>query len=229
MLSIRADIDLKPLHRALLDFGNKQVTFGAAIALTNLAKGVSAVESDQVKSSFDSPTPFTQNGFRIVPATKGTLASFVMVKDIQAQYLAPYVFGGPRFLGSKQAMLVPKQQALNQYGNIPRNTLKRLSGRKDIFIGPVRFKNGQTVNGVWQRPIVGTGRDGTRGLKNRKGDKQASAMVGASTRLVLLIRFEDTTEVPKHLPFFERAEAYVRANARREFEAGMRQALASAR
>ncbi|MDR3408457.1 MAG: hypothetical protein P4L68_08165 [Methylovirgula sp.] len=230
MLNLDIKVDLKPMHRALLDLGNKQVTFAAAAALTKLAQGASDQETIAVKETFDRPTPFTQRGFRIVPATKGTLASFVLAKDIQAQYLAPYVFGGPRFLGSKRAMLVPKQVGVNQYGNLPRNKLAQLKGRSDIFIGPVKFKSGETINGVWQRPAVGIRRDGARGTKGAtKGSKTASVIASANTGLKLLIRFEDTSDAPKHLPFMERARAYVTANARREFEVALRRALATAR
>ncbi|KUR80770.1 hypothetical protein [Novosphingobium sp. FSW06-99] len=224
MLNIGINFDLKPLHRALLDFGNKQVKFAAADALTKLAKGVSELETTTVSDTFDSPTPFTQKGFRIVPATKDALASFVMAKDIQAQYLAPYIFGGPRFIGNKRAMLVPKQVGVNQYGNLPRNKLASLKGRKDIFVGVVKLRTGETINGVWQRPSAGVRRDGARGTKGALGK-----IGNVRTGLKLLIRFEDTTETSKRFPFFERAEDYVRRHARAEFEAALTRALASAR
>lgn len=230
-MNLDISVDLKPVHRALLDFGHKQVTFAAATALTKLAQGVSNLEDQEILKTFDHPTPFTRKAWRIIPATKGALASFVVAKDIQAQYLAPYVFGGPRFMGSKRAMLVPKQVALNQYGNLARGKLAQLKGRSDIFIGAVTFrKSGQTISGVWQRPLVGKRRDGTRGTKGAtRGKNTASADSGANTGLKLLVRFEDTTEAPKHLPFIETARAYVASNARREFEASLRKAFATAR
>lgn len=221
MLNLSITANLAPVHRALLDFGHKQVTFAAAAALTKLAQGVAAIETETVKQTFDNPTPFTQNAWRVVPATKSALASMVLAKDIQAAYLAPYVFGGPRFLGPKKAMLVPKAQAVNQFGNLPRNTLKRLQGRSDIYIGPVKVR-GVVINGVWQCAAVGKRRDGTIGPITPKGSK-------APSKLKLLIRFEDTTEAPKHLQFVENAKAYVAAHARREFEAALRRALATAR
>lgn len=231
MLTIGIEANLAPLHKALLDFGHKQVTFAAATALTRLAKGVAELEEREVVDTFDNPTPFTRRAWRTVPATKGTLAAFVLAKDIQAAYLAPYVFGGPRFLGTKRAMLVPQAVGVNQYGNLARGKLAQLKGRSDVFVGAVTFrKSGQTISGVWQRPLVGTRRDGTRGTKGAtRGGKTASADAATNTGLKLLIRFGDTTPAPKHLPFAEAARTYIASNAKREFALAIRQALATAR
>ena len=52
---------------------------------------------------------------------------------------------------------------------------------------------------------------------------------GVRTTLKLLVQFQDTTEAPKHLEFYETARAYVRANAKREFDAAFRKALATSK
>lgn len=217
VLNIRPN--LSPLHRALSDLGAKQMPFATMLALNRLASGVSQTESDAVRETFENPTPFTQRGFFVTSATKARPIAFVSAKDIQAQYLRPYLDGGLRFLGSKRAMLVPKSVATNQYGNLSRNKLKSLKGKPGIFIGPVKTKSGETINGVWQR---------AQPAKLAKGGRKAKIArpVGG---LKLLIRFEDTTPVPKHFPFVERARAYLHRNARGEFERALREAVASAR
>ncbi|QSR16056.1 hypothetical protein [Novosphingobium sp. KA1] len=217
MTVIRADFDLSVLQRAARAFGAEQMPFAEALALTRLAKGVSAEESRAVVDTFDNPTPFTQKAFTVRAATKAVPIAYVSAKDIAVQYLAPYVFGGERSLGAKRTMLVPKASGTNQYGNLPRNKLKTLKGKPNVFVGTVATKGGQQIAGVWQRPSASAG----RGKRN--------AGRAAQSGLKLLIRFSDTTEAPKHLPFFESARAYVARHAADEFRAALRQALATSR
>lgn len=211
--------DLKGLQRAFIGLRAKQAPFATALALNRLAKAVVAQEKELISETFDTPTPFTQNAYRIEVATKSKPIAVVAAKDIQAQYLSPYVVGGERFLGSKKAMLAPRQIQLNQYGNLPRTKLASLKGKPNIFIGPIKTKSGKIINGVWQRPTVPA-----RGMVRKS--KTSSQSRGP---LKLLIQFEDTTPAPKHLDFFGRARAYLTKNAAEEFTRAMRQALATAR
>lgn len=211
--------DFGGLHRMLQDWHVKQVPFATALALTRLARGAAEVEADEVRKTFDNPTPFTQRSFFVTSATKANQIAYVSAKDIQAQYLLPYVIGGMRYLGQKRAMLVPRAIAVNQYGNLPRGKLQQLQGKRGIFVGKVKTKAGQTISGVWQRPVVAT---------KGKGSKR-SATAKAATGLKLLVRFEDTTPTRKHLPFVERARAYVQANAREEIDKALREAARTAR
>ncbi len=223
-------VDLRQAQQALGDLVNRQVPFASALALTMLAEGVQAAETDEENRTFDNPTPFTQRAFAKTPATKKRLVATVFIKDAQANYLAPYVDGGDRFLGAKKGMLAPVGQKTNQYGNLPRNTLARLKGKPNVFIGPIMFKKtGRTVNGVWQRSATprgqrykGGGEYGTRG-------KNTNIVDGVRTTLTLLIQFEDTTEVPKHLDFYGRARAHVAKYAQPVFEAALTQAMKTAR
>jgi hypothetical protein len=139
-----------------------------------------AVETAEEKHVFDNPTPFTQRAIGKTTATKKTLRATVFIKDKTSEgggqnaYLAPYVRGGNRSLGSKKGMLAPEKKNLrtNQYGNLPRGTLQRLKGKPNVFIGSITFKaNGRTVSGVWQRDPTkrGTRRQGEFGTR---GDSQ---------------------------------------------------------
>jgi len=213
-IDIRAN--LKPLQRAFIGLSAKQVPFATSLALNALAKGVVAQEKDEVSDTFDTPTPFTQNAFRIEVATKSRPIARVAAKDIQAEYLEPYVVGGNRSLGTKRGMLAPREITLNQYGNLAKGKLASLKGKPGVFIGKVTTRNGKVVNGVWQRPTSAARRVGNKGGKARTG-------------LKLLIQFEDTTPVRKRFDFFGRATAYLKANAAREFDAALKRAFATAK
>ncbi|WCT78655.1 hypothetical protein [Novosphingobium humi] len=227
MLSIDFRADLSGMQRALFALGADQVPFASALALTSLARGVADLERDEVKATFESPTEFTQDGFAVRSATKRNLVAFVAARKIAATYLLPYVEGGNRSLisrkGVKKGMIVPKNIAVDGHGNLPVGTLRSLKRRRDVFVGGVRDKHGNIVNGFWQRtgqgPMMPThGKGGKR--------KKISQPRGG---LKLLIRFEDTTPAPEHFPFYEAARAYVSANAKREFDAAFRRALASSK
>jgi hypothetical protein len=219
VIAVNIKPELKPLQRAFINLRAKQVPFATSLALNALAKGVAAQETALIDQTFDRPTPFTEKAYRIEVATKARPIALVAAKDIQAQYLEPYVVGGMRSLGSKRAMLAPRQIALNQYGNLPRTKLQTLKGKPNIFIGPIKTKDGRIVNGVWQRR--GAPKSGAR-MRGRRGAKPAGS-------LKLLIKFEDTTPAPKRLDFYGRAQAYLKKNAAIEFDAALRKALATAR
>jgi hypothetical protein len=232
MLAIDIRGDLKPIHRAMVALRGDQVPFAMSLALNNLAKGVAADERSLIDETFDNPTPFTDNAYRIEVATKRKPVAIVAAKDLQAQYLAPYVIGGPRYLGEKRGMLVPMKGniALNRYGNLTKGKLAALKAKPGVFIGPITFrKSGKTINGVWQRGATPRGKRykgndeyGTRG-------KNTNVIGGIRTTLKLLIRFKDTTEAPKHLDFYGDAEAYIRQNAAAESDAALRYAIATRR
>lgn len=220
MLGVSIKGDLRPVHRAMIALRAQQVPFATSLALNALAKGVAAIETVAIAETFDTPTPFTQKAYRIEVATKGRPIAVVAAKDIQAQYLAPYVNGGSRFLGGKRGMLAPRGVGLNQYGNLTRGKMAALKAKPNVYIGPIKTKGGQVINGVWQRsgPRAGA-----------RKSKRAGSAPAAGGKLKLLIQFEDTTAAPKHLPFEQLAKEYLRQNARREFDLALRRALATAR
>ena len=220
-ISIRADV--RQLQRTLDDFARKQVPFAAAQALTALARKVQAAEKAMLQEQLKDPLPFTVNSVRVKAARKNDLRATVYVQDITAAYLQPFILGGKhKLIGKGVTWLNPKHIKLNAYGNIAAGTLARLKARSDIFIGPVKTKAG-VVNGIWQRPKSSRGklRAGTFGKKGR---------IAATTgTLTLLARFGDALQVKQHLPWFERAEMIVRRDFRREFDAALATAIATAR
>ena len=210
--SIDIRVDLKPLHKAMAALGARQIPFATALALNALAKGVVTAEQREVDHTFDTPTPFTERAFRTEVATKARPVARVAVKDIQTEYLRPYVQGGERSLGSKKGMLAPisGNVTLNAYGNLTRGKLKALAAKPNVYIGPIITRGGKRISGVWQRPSPKRGKAGKGPLK-------------------LLIKFADTTPVKKRFDFYGVAQRYVRANAAAEFTTALRRAIATQR
>jgi hypothetical protein len=229
-LSIRAE--LKGLTKSLGAFAYRQLPFAQAQAVNALASRVQKGETENLKKQFPSLTPFTAKAVGVNRATKADPTAVVFVRPVAAQYLKPYENKGTHFLGGKKALLVPIDQATNQYGNLPRGTLARLIGRSDVFVGPVKTKAG-VINGVWQRPYLRE-LDASKGysVKLRKKIRgQGMQARGANTtgKLRLLIRFKDSPVVKQSLGFGTHARRTVVTYWRMDFDAAMAKAVATAR
>jgi hypothetical protein len=223
-IEISVKSNIKEIQKNLDAFAYQQMPFAAATALTALAKEVK--EDAWVKAletTLDRPTPFTLNSAGIKAAKKNKLYAEVFVKDIAAGYLEPYEFRGKRKLNS-QAVLYPKGVPLNQYGNIPRGKLTSLKGRKDIYVGKIKTKNGEVINGVWQRP-VSAARMVTKSGMPRNLPKAANA----TGKLKLLIKFGDPQEVKQDLNYRERAQKVIDRRFNAVFGAALAKAMATAK
>lgn len=198
VISIRAD--MREVSRAFVDLRHRQLPFAASLALNTLAKGAAADEGTATLETFESPTPFTQKGFAVIPATKASLIAVLHIRAIAAEYLAPYIEGGPRSLGGKRAMLVPVKTPVNAFGNLPRGRLASLKAKPNVFVGKVGAKG---PAGVYQRQ--------------------------AGKRPKLLIAFADTSEAPKRFDYEGRARAYLAANVKAAWQVSLARALATAR
>jgi hypothetical protein len=207
MFDINVRGDVKGIERTLNDLAYRQMPFATAQALTGLAKIVQTGEQDAMKSVFDRPTPFTVNSVGVKAARKDNLQAMVFVKDIAAAYLEPYEFGGSNKLNSR-ALLRPADAPLNQYGNLAKTKLAQLKAKGNVFVGKVKGKGGQEIDGVWQRIPA-------------KGGKPAS--------IKLLIKFEDAHPVTQHLDYRQRAELLVRSNFNRVLGASLARAIATAK
>lgn len=223
MFDLDISADFRGLTRRLDAFAQRQVPYGAALAVNDLAKQVQAAEVENLRTVFDNPTPFTLKSVGVRKATKATLTAVLYVRDVAAAYLLPYEVGGPHALGTKRGLLVPKNAPLNAYGNLPRNLLRSLKGRKDIYIGAITTAKGERIAGVWQRstPPAAAGKRG-RGKRSTLAPHHGGG-------LRLLIRFEDPLAVTHHLGYRTRAQQVVAANYRKAFGRGLARAIATAR
>jgi len=168
-MDISVQSNLRQVQRQFGAFIDKQLPFATATALTALGKHVQADEKKQFNRVLDRPTPFTLNAVGVKAARKSDLRAVVYVKDKAAGYLAPYESGDVQKVNGR-AVLNPKASPVNQYGNLPRNLIARLKGRTDVFIGPVKTKGGEVINGCMatghtcaaQRQGAGQFKAGTR-------------------------------------------------------------------
>ncbi|WJI34536.1 hypothetical protein NDO58_08580 [Klebsiella sp. ZYC-1] len=135
---------LKDLSRQLTQL-QKQIPFATAQAMTSVVREIAAAQKVALGRKLESPTPFTVNAVGSSGARKNNLRAKVYVRDIAAEYLEPFEFGGEHKLNS-QALLNPKNIKLNKYGNMPRNKLSQLKAKPNVFVGEV-----SGVDAVWQR------------------------------------------------------------------------------
>jgi hypothetical protein len=130
---------------------NKQVRFGLARGLTQVAKDASAAVKQSMPTRLDRPTPFTLAGPAIQPATRDNLQSMVLIKDVQAAYLLLEETGGERSPQRGSPINIPVDQRTNAYGNIPRGTIARLRQRSDVFVSSGAGRAAKLPPGIYQR------------------------------------------------------------------------------
>jgi hypothetical protein len=198
--------DIKKLERTLDDIAYKQLPFATSQAFTAMAKEVAQAQSKNISAVLDKPTPFTVKSVGYKGATKDSQEAIIYLKDIAADYLEPYEFGGVNKLNGK-ALLKPVNLGVNQYGNLPRTKLAQLKARKNIFIGKIKTKSGE-INGVWQR---------------------TPAQRGKPAGIKLLIRFEDAHEVKQNLGWRALAAKIIRSSYNRELGIALAKAIATAK
>lgn len=222
-MQIDLKVDLRGFTRGMSDIGKRQLPYAMSMALTATAGHAGVAWQDEMESELDRPTPFTVKSVAVRGARKTNLVATVFIRPVAAQYLEPFVEGGPHFLGGKRGLLGPRNVPLNAYGNLPRTKLATLKARSDVFVGPVRLKSGQVVSGVWQR------KGGAKGKAAGRRRPSMAAPAKVSGALSLLIRFTDPKPVTQHLDFKGRAEAAVRANFQPEFAKAFAHAMATAK
>ncbi|MBV2180903.1 MAG: hypothetical protein KUL86_06660 [Castellaniella sp.] len=237
MVDIRITSNIEDVRRRMDALVRKQLPFAMVQAINKTAQRVQEAETQNILKTFNNPTPFTQKSIGLTKARKSAPVATVYVKDIAASYLQPYEDGGTHKLNSR-ALLNPKDIKLNQYGNLPKAALARLKAKPGVFIGPVTLKNGETINGVWQRPMlrgndaaIGKGMTVRQRQKLLRGKHGTVVPRGANTtgKLKLLIRFGDALPVKQHLGFIDVAQRTVAQNFQRDFEVAFDEAIRTAR
>lgn len=232
-MQLRVKVDLSQLKKGLKDVRQKQIPYATALALTATAGHVGKAWQEEMERKLDRPTPFTVNSVAVIPARKSSPTATVLLKDVAAAYLEPFVDGGKHFLGGKKGLLTPKNVPLNQYGNLTKNKIAQLKAKQNVFVGAVKLKSGQVVNGVWQRGSrggrrkSGYGSKGSRHVKHNEG----LGLTGYNNRapLKLLVRFSDPQAVTQHLDFMGRAEKAILEHFEPEFVKAFAKAMASAK
>ncbi|HBL4708506.1 TPA: hypothetical protein LRL16_000227 [Escherichia coli] len=191
---------LKDLSRQLKQL-QKQIPFAMAQAMTSVVRDIADAQKRALGRKLESPTPFTVNSVGSSGARKNNMRAKVFVRDVAAEYLEPFEFGGDHKLNS-QALLNPKNIKLNKYGNMPRNKLSQLKAKPNVFVGEV-----SGVDAVWQR------------RKPKKAKKKRAKRSANGTRRPkrkqrapkLLVRFGDALPVKPTLGYMDRANTMANA------------------
>jgi hypothetical protein len=145
MVTMSFELNIKALEQSLSRLEREQLPFAVSVALNNTATDVRDSFKRTLQRELDRPTPFTLNGTYIQRARKRRLVAEVGMKDRQAAYLEKQLRGGIR-VPRRKALVVPSAQRRNKYGNMPRNTVKRLLKKRNVFSGTIN-----STPGLWQR------------------------------------------------------------------------------
>lgn len=199
---IDAKINTANATRYLNNIAAKQLPYAAANALNNTAFAVLYDEQNALDKYLDRPTPFTKRGYEVVKANRNRLIASVRARQLQGAYLKYQVDGGRR-PPKKKAIVVPDKGLRNQYGNMPKGTIKALMRQKSIF----STKPGAKIKG---------------GIYERY-------KAGGRNRLRFLVAYEPKADYSKRLPFESVAKVTVGKVFKPEFEKQLVRALSTAK
>ena len=124
----------------------KQAEYAAAVALTRTAQDIRTELKEEMRRSFDRPTPYTMNSLFVKGANKSNIESKVWLKDnpfgkgtSADRYLGPQINGGVRSLKGMERALqatglmarndfaIPAAGAqLDSYGNVKRSQIVQI-------------------------------------------------------------------------------------------------------
>ena len=146
---INVKTNSKHISMWLNDLEEKELPFITALTLTKTAQSAQKELKRQMPIQMDKPTPFTQKGTAIIPATKRKQIATVLIKDKQEDYLLKQVEGGSRKPNNRVMLTPGGAMKTNKYGNIPRTKMKTLTAKPNVFVG--KPKGGNLPEGVWER------------------------------------------------------------------------------
>jgi hypothetical protein len=206
-----------------------QVRYGTAVALTKTAQQARDVVKASLPVVFDRPTPFTMSSVTIKPASKSNLVSTVLIKDLQAQYLAMQETGGEGVPQPGSPINLPVEQRTNAYGNISRGAIGRAKATGNVFVADGKGRTADLPPGLYQRLGV---RKRKVGVGIPRGSRAGMVTTGRGKQkslVKLLVAFEQAARYRPRLGFHERVEAIVTANLRENIEREILAARASAK
>jgi hypothetical protein len=153
---MRIDIrdNIKEVTRGLSSMQKKQIPFATMLALNDTAFALHKTYKKQTLQKFDSPTTFTQKGFRYDKAKKTNLVAVVYVDETREDYMKLQVDGGIR-TPNKSAIVIANSKNSNDVdkypsGNITKGAYNKIKRNKDkYFFG--KPKGNQGSEGIWER------------------------------------------------------------------------------
>ena len=157
MFKISLKLDLEEFAKNMTDLQKTQVPFTAQLTINELAYRLSqTVVKDSMSKSFDKgATRWSRGASRYTQSrSKKDLRATVYLKG-DRPYMRNLIDGGivsPLDGMSRLIQPITNNYKVNKYGNVPRNTLKRLaSNKKTYFYGRPGNKKENTY-GLYKRP-----------------------------------------------------------------------------
>lgn len=221
------------IRRWLDDTQKKQIPFATVHAMTLTAKDVAWEEIGVMQRVFDRPTPYTINALQVKPATKGNPIASVEFREFGGtpakRFLNPEVYGGPRSQKSHERQIAPllkgysylvpaRGVALNQFGNLPGATLRRVLSQ--LRVSPnadANASNSKRSKAKRKSEAFFVNKRGNM-VMQRKGKTVTPFLVGVRS-----------PNYHKRFPFHETAESVVRDRFPVNFEIAFQRAMATAR
>lgn len=203
---------------------SSQVPFAVASALTATVKAVQAAVPSMLEADLDRPTDFTKRGAFIQPARKDRLQASVGIMPLQAEYLRYQVEGGRR-APKRQALRLPGLLQLDDHGNMPSGTVRRLIARARA--GKRTTKAQARLTGVSTQLDLFYGEPGD----GRPAGIYKRVVVDATThRLIpVVVMPKRDAQYQPRFAFHGRARAIVVDEFEQQLAASWRRALATAR
>lgn len=153
---MRIDIrdNIKEVTKGLGSMQKKQIPFATMLALNDTAFALHKTYKKQTLQKFDSPTTFTQKGFRVEKAKKTNLVAVVYVDKTREDYMKLQVDGGIRTPKNSAIVIANSNNSTSiaRYpsGNIKKGAYNKLKRNTDkYFFG--KPKGDQGSEGIWER------------------------------------------------------------------------------
>ena len=221
------------IRRWLDDAQKKQIPFATVMAMTQTAKDVAWEEIGVMQRVFDRPTPYTLNALQVKPATKAKMIASVEFKEFGGtpakRFLNPEVYGGPRSQKSHERQIAPllkgysylvpaRGVALNQFGNVPGATIRRVLSQLRVSPNADANASGSKRSKANRRAQAFFVNKQGNMVMQRKGKLVTPFLVGVKS-----------PNYRKRFPFHETAEAVVKDRFAVNFEIAFQRAMATAR
>lgn len=234
MIELSLKTDFGWIERALQRVASDQIPFAASRAINDCTRAARDAINRRAGETFDRPTPFTQRAVvapRELAATKQRLVGTVTVRPVQAKYLLHEEIGGTRQPGEGTrkpgaAIVLPgRGLLLDQYGNIPAGTLRRLKQEATPARKGRRGRKAVAASAAPEGKVVFL----ARGVAANKAGIGGYFRRLAGHKLTRLTIWEAQTHYAPRMHYREHVRAVAVATWPAAFRARLAEAIATAR
>ncbi len=239
---VAINTNFEQVARSVGAWGTEQLPFATALALTWTGGDVKTEIERELPQVLDNPTPYTERGFRLFPATKRNLRALVTFREDARHFLDAQVVGCERRHKALERALqaagamppgmlaVPGQGArLDRFGNVDRGQIVQVLSQLRITMTSGYTRN---MSRDARSQINAQRRAGGRffvakpGTKLHPGVYQRELVGNNITPVFLFVR---AARYKVRLPVDQISTRVMQSRLGPNFEKAWRQALATAR